>query len=83
MPRPPSSTSRRSSAPWPAPWGFRHESPPDSTATTRTIRTELVVTPQNRRFTARGATLTANGAPDVRQVGEVTIVGLSERVGGS
>ena len=63
--------------------GFSARVTPDSTATTRTIRTELVVTPQNRRFTARGATFTANGAPDVRQVGEVTIVGLSERVGGS
>lgn len=38
------------------------------------------MTPQNCRFTVRGATFTANGAPDVREVGEVTIVGLSERL---
>ena len=53
---------------------------PESTGSSQIIRMQLVMTPQNCRFTARGATFTANGAPDVRQVGEVTIIGLSERI---
>ena len=53
---------------------------PESTGSSTIIRTELVMTPQNCQFAARGTTFTANGAPDVRQVGEVTIIGLSERI---
>lgn len=44
------------------------------------LRSDLVMTPHNCRFRARGTTFTANGAPDVRQVGRVRITGRYENV---
>ena len=52
----------------------------DSAESNQILRSDLVVTPQSCRFTARGATFTATGAPNFRQVGDVTITGLFEQV---
>ena len=52
----------------------------DSTATTKTLRSEIVMTPQDCRFEARGTTFTASGAPDIRQTGDVTITGFFEQI---
>ena len=52
----------------------------DSTATSKTLRSEIVMTPQDCRFEARGTTFTASGAPDIRQTGDVTITGFFEQI---
>lgn len=52
----------------------------DSTANTVILRSEIVMTPRDCGFTARGTTITATGAPDVRQTGAVTVTGFYERV---
>lgn len=44
------------------------------------LRSDLVMTPHDCRFEARGVTFTANGAPDVRQVGRIRITGQYEKV---
>ena len=60
--------------------GFSGTATADSTANTKVLRTDIVMTPQNCRFAADGMTFTASGAPDVRQTGAVTITGFFERV---
>lgn len=52
----------------------------DSTETTRILRSDLTMVPQACRFTARDVTFTADGAPHVRQVGDLTITGFFEEV---
>lgn len=44
------------------------------------LRSDLVMTPRDCQFEARGVTFTANGAPDVRQVGRIRITGQYEKV---
>ena len=60
--------------------GFSVTATTDSTAAGQVLSSETVVTPRNCQFTARGTTFTANGAPDVRQSGDLTITGFFERV---
>lgn len=52
----------------------------DSTETTRILRSEITVVPRGCRFTARNVTFTADGAPNIRQVGAVAITGFFEEV---
>lgn len=44
------------------------------------LSSDLVMTPRDCRFEARGVTFIANGAPDVRQVGRIRITGQYEKV---
>lgn len=60
--------------------GFSGSFSADSTETTRILRSEIVMVPRACRFTARNVTFTADGAPNVRQVGATTITGFFEEV---
>ena len=51
----------------------------DTVAPVLVLSSDLVMTPRNCQFTARGATFTVNGAPDVRQSGQVRVTGHFER----
>lgn len=60
--------------------GFSGTATADSTGNTRVLRSEIVMTPQDCRFAVDGVTFTANGAPNVRQTGDVTITGFFEQI---
>ncbi len=60
--------------------GFSGTVSADSTETTQILRSEIVMVPRACRFTARNVTFTADGAPNVRQVGATTITGFFEEI---